>query len=443
MRALRHPTRLVPLAFLLTIAVGTALLMLPVCRRDAGSAPFLVALFTSTSAVCVVGLSPVDTATYWSDTGLLLITVFVQIGGFGIVAGATMLGLVVSQRLGLRSRLIAQAETTNLKLGDVRTVLARIALTLLGTELAVTLALSWRFWSRYDYSPGRALWYGLFHAVQAVNNAGMTLYSNGLIDFARDAAILLPLAFGTIIGALGFPALFELVRRWRRPGSWTLNTRLTIWGSLILLAVGLTGFLAFGWDNPKTLGPLGVEQKLLSSFFLDSMTRSGGMSAVDIGEITEENKAIIIALMFIGGGSASTAGGIKVSTFFLLAFVIWAELRGEPDVVIGRHRIAHTSQRQAITVVLLAVALVTAGTLALVALSTGVDFTRALFEATSAFGTVGLSTGLSQQLAAPGQVVLILLMFVGRVGSVTVGSALALNVRHRLYRYPEERIIVG
>lgn len=443
MQALRHPTRLVPLVFLAVIAVGTGLLMLPACRRDPGYTPFLVALFTATSAVTVTGLNVVDTPSYWSEPGLVLITVLVEVGGLGIVAGATLIGLVVSQRLGLRGRLIAQAETTSLTLGDVRTVLVRIALTLLGTQIVVALILSARLWSAYRYPPGKALWYGLFHSVQVVNNAGFALYGDSMAGFARDGYILLPLALGGIVGAVGFPALFEMTRRWRRPRTWTLTTQLTIWGGLTLLVFGFLAALAVGWRDPQTLGPLGVGEKVLNAFFLDTMTRSGGLSTVDMKALPEESLAITIALMFIGGGSASTAGGIRISTFFLLAFVIWAELRGEPDVVISQRRITMASQRQALTVALLAVALLALSTLILISLSTGVRFVHALFEVTSAFGTVGLSTGLAATLPAPGQVVLIILMFIGRVGPATVGSALALNTRHRLYRYPEEHIVVG
>lgn len=442
-RPLRNPARIVPIAFLGAIAVGTVLMMLPASRQGPDPAPFVTALFTATSAVCVTGLAVTDTATYWTPFGLILITVLTQAGGFGIMSMATLLGLLVSRRLGLRSRLTAQAETSSLGLSDVRQVLLRIALTMLAVEATVTVLLAARLWLHYDYPPGRALWYGLFHAVQAFNNGGFALYSNELVQFVSDWWICVPLIVAVVIGGLGFPALFELVRERRRPRRWSVHTRLTVWGTLALIGVGFVAMLAFEWANPRTLGPLDLPSKVLAALFQDVMTRSGGFNTVDVGALNQETTLVSIGMMFIGGGSASTAGGIKVTTFFLLAFVIWSELRGEHDVVIGQRRIASASQRQAVTVALIGVALVGAGTLALIGLTDGVGADQALYEVTSAFGTAGLSTGITGELPATAQVLLAVLMFVGRIGSVTLGSAIALNTRRKRFHYPEERPIVG
>ena len=442
--ALRHPARIVPLAFLGAVAVGTVLMMLPISRAGTGGgAPFVTALFTATSSVCVTGLAVVDTPTYWSGFGQVMMTVLCQIGGFGIMAMATLLALLVSQRLGLRSRLMAQAEDASLKLGDVRRVLGRIALTMLIFEGSIAIIVGGRFWLGYDYPFGKAVWYGVFHAVQAFNNAGFALFSDSLIGFVTDPWICVPMTLGVIAGSIGFPVLFELAREYRMPERWSTHTRLTVFGSLVLLVIGLLTFLFIEWDNPQTLGPLGVGTKIMTAFFQDAMTRSGGFNTVNVGELRPETLAISTALMFIGGGSASTAGGIKLTTFFLLAFVILAELRGEPDVTIGHRRIAESTQRQAMTVALLGVALVSGGTLGLIESTDGVDLQAALFEVTSAFATVGLSTGITPTLPDTAQMILVLLMFVGRVGTIAVGSAIALNTRRRLYRYPEERPIVG
>ena len=442
--ALRHPARIVPLAFLGAVAVGTVLMMLPASRAGSGpGAPFVTALFTATSSVCVTGLAVVDTPSYWSGFGQVMITVLCQIGGFGIMAMATLLALLVSQRLGLRSRLMAQAEDASLQLGDVRRVLGRIALTMLVFEGSIAIIVGGRFWLGYDYPFGKAVWYGVFHAVQAFNNAGFALFSDSLMGFVNDPWICVPLTLGVIAGSIGFPVLFELAREYRTPDRWSTHTRLTVFGSIVLLVFGLVTFLVVEWDNPQTLGPLGVGTKVMTAFFQDAMTRSGGFNTVNVGDLRPETLTISTGLMFIGGGSASTAGGIKLTTFFLLAFVILAELRGEPDVTIGRRRIAESTQRQAMTVALLGVALVSGGTLGLIEATDGVDLQAALFEATSAFATVGLSTGITPTLPDPAQMILVLLMFVGRVGTIAVGSAIALNTRRRLYRYAEERPIVG
>ncbi|MFB6394160.1 TrkH family potassium uptake protein [Polymorphospora lycopeni] len=441
-RPLQHPARIVPLAFLCAIAVGTVLMLLPVTREGPGGPSFVTALFTATSAISVTGLTVVDTATYWSDTGHVLILVLAQLGGFGILAMATLVSLLVSQRLGLRSRLVARAESS-LALGDVGRVLGRIALTMLVCESVIAVFVAGRLWIHYDYPFGRAVWYGVFHAVQAFNNAGFALYSDSFVRFVGDWWICLPLAAGMAAGGLGFPVLFELARRLGRPANWSTHTRLTVWGGLVLAVVGLLVFLTFEWSNPLTLGPLGVDEKLITAIFQDMSTRAGGLNSLDFNAMNTETTVVAIVLMFIGGGSASTAGGIKITTFFLLAFVIWAEVRGQPDVVVGRRRIAETTQRQAITIALLGVALVTGGTLLLIALTDGLALDRALFEVTSAFATVGLSTGLTPNLPHSAQIVLIVLMFIGRVGTIAVASAIALNARTRLYRYPEERPIVG
>ncbi|MGC4803879.1 TrkH family potassium uptake protein [Micromonospora sp. DT233] len=442
-RFFRHPVRLVPLGFLAAIGLGTVLLMLPAATSAHRGTPFVTALFTATSAVSVTGMSVVDTPGYWSAFGLVLITVFTQVGGLGILTGATLVIMVVARQLGLRNRLLVQAETAEFGIGDVRRLLLGIAATAGVCEVAMTAVLAGRFWLGYDYPPGRALWYGLFHAVQGFNNGGFALFPDSLVGFARDPWICLPLAFGTIVGGLGFPALFEATRQWRRPGHWAIATQLTVWGSAALLVVGFAGLLAAEWSDPRTIGGYDVAGKVLAVFTQNAVVRTGGFATLDMAGVDEESIPLLIALMFIGGGSASTAGGIKVSTFFLLGFTIWAELRGEPDVTVGHRRVATASQRQALTVALLSVALVVGGTVVLLLLTEGLPYHRALLEVTSAFSTTGLSTGVASAVADPGQLLLTLLMYVGRVGPLTLGSAIALNTRRRLYRYPEEHPIVG
>lgn len=442
-RTLQHPARIVPLAFLAAIVLGTGLLSLPVARAGPGTAPPLTALFTATSATCVTGLVVVDTPVYWSAFGKVVILILIQIGGFGIMTLATLLGLLVSRRIGLRDRLIAQAETRTLALGDVRRVLRLVAVTMLGCEALVAVVLGLRFWLGYGFQPGRAAWHGLFHSVSAFNNAGFALYSDNLIGFIDDWWICLPVALSVIVGGIGFPVLFEVVREARRPAGWSTHTRITIIGTGVLLALGFVAVLAFEWANPRTFGPLGVADKTLAAFFQAVVPRTAGFQSIDYAAANLETISVTTGLMFIGGGSAGTAGGVKVTTFFLLAYVIWAEVKGESDVVVGRRRVAGNAQRQALAVALLGVAVVAAGTLALTALTDGFRLDQLLFEVTSAFATVGLSMNITPTLPAPAQLVLVMLMFVGRVGTITVASALALSERRRLYRYPEERPIVG
>ena len=437
-----HPARIVPLAFLSASSVGAVLLSLPVATAGPDRPHVVVATFTSMSAVCVTGLGIVDTATFWSPFGQAVILALVQVGGFGIMTLATLLGLLVGGRLGLRSSLIAQAESHTLNLGDVRHVLRRVAVTMAGFEAAITAALTLRFRAAYDDTWADALWHGVFYAVQAFNNGGFALHSDSLVGFVDDAWVILVVCGAVVAGGIGFPVLFELRRRWRRPRTWTVHTRLTVYGYVLLFVLGWLAFTGFEWGNENTLGPLSLEGKVLAGVTGSVMPRSGGLNSVDYGQITPETMAVTYVLMFVGGGSAGTAGGIKVTTFFLLAFVIWSEVRGERDTNIAHRRIGSQTLRQALTVALLGIGVIAIGTLVIL-LMTDLALDVVLFEAISAFATVGLSTGVIPDLPRGAQVTLIVLMYVGRVGTITVASALALKRRHHHYHLPEERPVVG
>jgi Trk-type K+ transport system membrane component len=282
----------------------------------------------------------------------------------------------------------------------------------------------------------------VFHAVGAFNNAGFSLHPDGLVRYVRDPVTCLTLSTAVVVGGLGFPVVFELARSWRRPRTWSVGTRVTVVLTLALLVVGAVGVLLAESGNAGTLGPLSTPDKVVAALFASVMTRSGGLNTVDLGAMRPETLFLSDGLMFIGGGSAGTAGGIKVTTFGLLAYVLWAEVRGDPDVEVGRRRVPGTNQRQALAVALLGVGLVAASTLLLDAL-TDVPFERVLFEAISAFGTVGLSTGITADLPPGAQTLLVVLMFVGRLGPLTLASGLALRQRARRHRLPEERTIVG
>jgi trk system potassium uptake protein len=432
--------RLVPLAFLLAIILGALLLMLPAARTTEAS-PVLPAFFTSVSSVCVTGLITVDTATYWTPFGQAVIVVLIQIGGFGIMSLATLLGVLVSGKLGLRSMLTAQTETHSLNPGDVRSVLARVALTIVAFEAVLAVVLTIRFGLRYDDSLATAAWHGGFHAVSAFNNAGFSLFSNNLVPFVGDAWICVPMSVAVIAGGIGFPVLTELARRTPH-ARWTIHTRITVYGTVVLLVIGVGATLGLEWANPSTFGPLSVKDKLTAGFTSGVMPRTAGFNSIDYGQITPETLTITNVLMFVGGGSAGTAGGIKVTTFFLLAYVIWSEVRGDDDVVVGHRQVPRHAQRQALAIALLGVAAVAAGTLTILSL-TDYGLGMVLFEATSAFATVGLSTGITGSLPGSAQITLMALMFLGRVGTITVASAMALRSRPRRYRLPEERPIVG
>ena len=441
-QGLLHPARVVPAAFLAAIVVGTVLLSLPISTPGPTRPPVLTAAFTAVSAVCVTGLTTVDTATYWSPFGRAVLMALIQVGGFGIMTLATLLGMLVGGRLRLKSSLIAQAETHTLNIGDVRHVIGRIAVTILAFEAVFAALLTVRFRVAYDDTWGQALWHGVFHSVSAFNNAGFALYSDNLIGFVDDAWIMFPICVAIIVGGIGFPVLFELRRRWRSPRFWTVHTRLTVYGSALLLVAGTAAFLALEWANPGTLGPLTVWGKVVGGITGGVVPRTAGFNSFDYGQITPETMAVHYVLMFIGGGSAGTAGGIKVTTFFLLAYVIWSEVRGERDTNIAHRRIAPGTLRQALTVALLAIAVIGVGTMVML-LATDYTLDVVLFEAISAFATVGLSTGITPDLPPVAEVTLMVLMYVGRVGTITAATALAYKTRHHHFHLPEERPIVG
>lgn len=437
-----HPAQVVVGGFGTVILIGTALLTLPISTTTGESAGWVAGLFTATSAVCVTGLVIVDTSAHWSVFGQVVIAALVQVGGLGIMTLATLFTVLVSKRLGLRARLFAQTESKLLSAAGMRRVVRNVVLFSLISETIVAVVLTLRLMIGYGEPLGRAAYLGAFHAVSAFNNAGFALWPDNLMRFVGDAWICLTIAAAVVVGGLGFPVVFELLRSWRRPRTWSLLTRVTLTLTVILIGVGTLAFLTAEWRNPGTMGPLQDSDKLLASLFASAMTRSGGFNSVDIAQMNPSSWLVTDVLMFIGGGSAGTAGGIKVTTVGLLAYVVWAELRGETRVNIAHRRLPETSQRQALSITLLGVSLVAAGTYTLLVL-TPFSLDQVLFEVISAFATNGLSTGITSGIPMAGHIVLSILMFAGRIGPLTLGSALALKERTRRYDLPEERVIVG
>jgi trk system potassium uptake protein TrkH len=438
----RHPSQLIVFAFALAILVGAALLLMPFATVGQGRASVTTALFTSTSAICVTGLIVVDTPTYWTHYGQAVILGLIQVGGLGIMTLASLLAFLVARRLGLRRRLVAQAETAAPELAEVRRLVFGVVLLSFLFELLAASVLTLRFWLSYDDEFGSALYRGVFHAISAFNNAGFALWSDNLVGFVTDGWVCVTIAFALIAGGLGFPVWLELRRRFRIPHRWTLHTKLTLAGTAFLVAFGFVAVLVFEWSNAATIGELDPGGKLLASFFQGVTPRTAGFNTVDYAQVEPETLLITDMLMFVGAGSASTGGGIKVTTFVLLALMVLAEIRGEPNVNAFGRRVPAHAQRQALVVAFIALNAVVVCTLALMA-DSRFGLQESLFEALSAFGTVGLSTGITPELDEVGRILLIILMFLGRTGPYTLAVALALRERQRLYRYPEERPIIG
>jgi potassium uptake TrkH family protein len=440
---MRHPAAAVVAAFVLAVAAGTVLLGLPVSAESGTATRPITALFTAVSSVCVTGLIVVDTPTYWSTFGELVILVMIQLGGLGIMTVATLLLLVLSKRIGLHLQLTAMAETRAVGLGEVRHVVWGVLALSLAVELTTAIPLVLRFALAYHESVSRSVYDGVFHAVSAFNNAGFALFPDNMMSFATDPWICLPLGIATILGGLGFPVLFEIGRRMQhRSTRWSLHVRVTVMTYAVLLVIGIAAFLLGEWNNSRTIGPIDVSGKIVIGIFHGVQPRTAGFNSIDMGHADRSTLLITDVLMFIGGGSAGTAGGIKVTTFALLGFVMLAEIRGEPTVHVLGRRLPAAIQRQALTVALAGVGLVMAATVALLEITPfGLD--AVLFETVSAFATVGLSTGITDKLPVAGQLILAGLMFLGRLGPITLASALALREQERRYELPEERTIVG
>jgi trk system potassium uptake protein TrkH len=439
--ARNSPARLTLISFALLIAGFTALLSNPRATSDGRRAPFADALFTAASSVSVTGLTTVPTGSYWSRFGQVVILLAIMVGGLGVLTFASLLGLAVSRRIGLTQMLLAATETKGRGLGEVGSLLRVVVVTSLLLEAALAAVLVPRFLA-LGKSPGEATWQGVFYAISAFNHAGIAPTDDGFLAYTTDWWLSLPVIIGVFVGSLGFPVILGLHQRLRRRLPLTLHAKLTLATSAILIFVGTVAIGALEWNNQATFGRLGFGDKVLASLFAGTMPRAAGFSSVDVGQMEPSSRLVTDGLMFIGGGSASAAGGIKVTTFAVLILAIFAEARGDRDVEAFGRRIPSSSLRVAVGVTVASATLVFVACLVLLEI-TGWPLDVVFFETVSAFGTSGLSTGVTADLPESGKYVLSALMFIGRTGTMTLAAALALRDRHRLVRYPEERPIIG
>ncbi len=435
------PARLALTAFAAVILIFAGLLSLPFATTSGTRAPFVDALFTATSAVAVTGLVTVETGAYWSPVGLTIIAIAIKVGGLGIMTMASLLALTVSRRVGLTQRRLAAQETKASGLGDVKSLLRVIVVVSLTVEAIIALTLFPRFLMTGHDLP-TAAGYSAFYAISAFNNAGFVPNVGGAEVFATDFWILAPVAIGVWIGALGFPVYLVLMRQWRNPRAWTLHAKLTLITVTALSLFSAMLLAIFEWNNPKTLGQFDDGDKLGNVFFQSINQRSGGFASIDVGEMHEHTWLLEVVLMFIGGGSGSTAGGIRVTTFAVIILAIVAEARGRRDLEAFGKRIGTEVLRVAVSVVVLGLSLVIVGT-GIFMYQTDLPLAPSLYEVVSAYATCGLSTGITGDLDADAKYTLTILMYVGRVGSMTLAAALALSRQRRVIRYPSERPIIG
>ncbi|MGV8883584.1 MAG: TrkH family potassium uptake protein [Rhodoglobus sp.] len=448
-----------PARFAITIFAGlilvfTLLFSLPIATTSGKQAPLVDALFTAVSVICVTGLSTVDMATFWSPFGHLLVFIGVEIGGIGVLTLASILGLVISRRLGLRAKLLAAgdanpmrirkgaiAEGQAVRLGETGGLLLTVAISVLVIELSVALLLFPRMLIE-GVPILDAAWQSIYISTMAFTNTGFLPTAEGITPYAGDVWFLSAMMIGVIAGAIGFPVIYVLTKKFRQPKHWSLHVKLTIFTFGLLLVLGAFAYFALEFNNPRTMGNMDAGQRILQSFFMSTMTRSGGFATMDIAHMDGSSLLVTDMLMFIGGGSASTAGGIKVTTLAVLFLAAFAEARGHDDMEAYERRIPPEMLRLAVSVVLWGATTVAAASITLM-LITDERLDYVLFDVISAFATCGLSTGFTAGASDAAQYVLAATMFMGRIGTVTLAAALAASQHPKLFRRPEERPIVG
>ncbi len=448
-----RPAQITAAGFLILILSGTVLLCMPFASADGSVTAPMASLFTATSATTLTGLVVVDTGSHWSIWGQIIVLLLIQTGGFGIMSITSLTGMLITGRVKLRTRHSAAAEGRPLSQGGVRKTLLLTLLLTAFFELLVAVILAVRFAVRYSMSPGRAAWEGVFHAISAFNNAGFGLRQDSLISYNTDGWILLPLAGALMIGGLGYPVLAELLVRLRerirgrfhnQPVSTrrlSVTTRITIVGTALLIVSGMVMAGLFEWRG--VLAGMSFDSKVLNAFFMSATPRTAGFNSIDYGQANPVTLMGTDVLMFIGGGSAGTAGGIKITTVIVLLAAMVAEFTGRDDTAVGHRTVPKSVVRQAMTVAAAGVGAVTLAVGALRILEPQFTADQISFEVISAFATSGLSTGITAQLNTPAQLILCLLMYLGRVGPFTLVAALATRNLIRRFDYPIERPFIG
>lgn len=433
------PPQILALGFVAIILAGTFLLSLPQAAKTGQYTDFLTALFTATSAVCVTGLVVVDTSTYWSTFGQAVILFLIQTGGLGFMTMATLFFILMGRHIGLKERILIQESLNQLSIaGVVRLVRALLFFTFF-TEVFFTciLALRWSF----DYGWSYGWWLGLFHAVSAFNNAGFDLFGNfhSLTAYTTDTVVTFSITTLIILGGIGFVVVAEIFKSTRKK-YFSVHTRLVFLITVLLIGFGMFFFALLEWNG--VLAGFSWPGKLMASYFQAVTPRTAGFSTVKIDQLQVATLFFLIFLMFIGASPGSTGGGIKTTTFGLLVLSILSQVRGKEEVELFRRRLPAWQVYKALAILFLAATTIATVTL-LLSITEKADFLALLFETTSAFGTVGLSTGITPHLSIAGRVLIILTMFTGRLGPLTLVFALAQRKQKINTKYPEEKIIIG
>ena len=430
------------MGYFIVIITGTILLMLPIATSGSQGLNFVDALFTATSATCVTGLIVVNTAAVFSVFGQVVIMVLIQIGGLGIMTMSTMAGLILGRRISYKERLIIQDDLQEFSISNVIHLVKYVITFTVVIQGAGALLFFVRLVTRYE--PLRALYFSVFHAVSAFNNAGFDIFGNSLESFTGDFIINFVVMGLIIMGGLGFVVLVELYRTkdWKRLRNFSLQTKIVLLVSFLLLVIGFFMILLLEFDNSATMEDLSWGHKIISSLFLSVTPRTAGFNTLPTGDLRVSTLFFVILLMFIGASPGSTGGGIKTTTFGAMMMSTWNLIKGRSKVEIFKREVNLEVIEKAFAITLLAAMLVITVTMVLV-VNEGLPFVDILFESVSAFGTVGLSTGVTPQLSNLGRILITMTMFAGRVGPLTLAIAFAKRRQKGIYHYPREDIMVG
>jgi trk system potassium uptake protein len=441
-KILLDPPKVLVLGFAALILLGSFLLTLPIATVDGDGLPFLNALFTATSATCVTGLVVVDTGTTFTLFGQLVILSLIQIGGLGFMTFATFFFLLLGKKISLKERLLLQESLNNLSIEGIVRLAKRILIFTAIIEILGGIILSFRF--SFDMGLGKAIYYGFFHSISNFNNAGFDLMGEfrSLTPYVDDPTVTLTVCLLITLGGIGFIVMNELFE-YRETRRLSVHTKIVLWTSLILTVGSAILIFLFEFGNAKTVQPLSPFGKILGALFQSVTSRTAGSNTFNIPDLTHPTLFLIIFLMFIGASPGSTGGGIKTTTFATLLGTVWSQIKGKEDVVFFRRRIEVEIIFKALTVTVSGLFLVIVITMLLTITESGQDFFMILFEATSAFATVGLSMGLTPELSPIGRILIIFTMFAGRIGPLTVAFAIAMKRKPDAFRHPKGRIMIG
>ncbi|GAB3330320.1 hypothetical protein GCM10027429_07460 [Marivirga atlantica] len=445
------PARTFIYSFILLILFGTGLLMLPAMTVQQGSMPFMDALFTSVSASCVTGLIVVDTATYFTTKGQFVIMILFQLGGLGIISFASFFATFLRSGVGIKQQLMLRDFLISESLFSAKGMLRQIVgITVVIESISfILIFFTWGAGVEFD-SLGQRIFYSAFHAVSAFCNAGFSLFTNGLADTGVGSSYVLHIivALTLIMGGLGFSSIQDLFAvknlrdRFKNPWKdWALSTKIAVYTSIVLLAGGT--LIIYILESDAALGDKNFMEGMIASFFQSATARTAGFNTIDIGALKTPTLILTMILMFIGASSGSVGGGIKTSTFYLLITSVFATLRGRLKIEIGKKFIPKELLFKALSIFFFAALLNLIAVFMLTITDSQIPFVDLLFEEVSAFGTVGLSTGITANLSLAGRVIIILSMFIGRVGTLTFALALSSRTSGKGYKYPKAHLMVG